>query len=192
MSILWFCKRLDNFLQRLRGCNLFWWQVWYIYANFRPFLVRLRTMKLICDFTIFVWFVSSWCCCYSWLSLSRYRLSRIKPYLEAVIWSLLKHKNLTIGNKLLWKRGEIALRSNFSSFPQYFQYISNFRSQITYTFVKYGCSIHFFPKVCKSDMWRYGYLEVFQRVPWNSRERESTVYFFVCHSEVLLWRSIWW
>ena len=26
--------------------------------------------------------------------------------------------------------------SNFSSFPQYFQYISNFRSQITYSFVK--------------------------------------------------------
>ena len=27
----------------------------------------------------------------------------------------------------------------------------------------------FFPRFCKSDMLRYGYLEVFQRVPWTSR-----------------------
>ena len=27
----------------------------------------------------------------------------------------------------------------------------------------------FFPELCKSDMSRYGYLEVFQRVPWDSR-----------------------
>ena len=27
----------------------------------------------------------------------------------------------------------------------------------------------FFPIFCKSDMSKYGYLEVFQRVPWNSR-----------------------
>ena len=78
---------------------------------------------------------------YSWLSLSRTRLSRITVYLEAIIWSLLKHENLLTGNKILWKRGEIA---PFSSFPQYFQYISNFRSQITYTFVKCCWSIHFF------------------------------------------------
>ena len=38
----------------------------------------------------------------------------------------------------MWKRAEI------SSFPQYFQYISNFRSQITYSFVKCGCLIYFF------------------------------------------------
>ena len=40
--------------------------------------------------------------------------------------------NLTPGNKILWNRGEIA--PNFSSFPQYFEYMSNFRSQITYLF----------------------------------------------------------
>ena len=56
-------------------------------------------------------------------------------YLEAKIWSLLKQENLTTDIKIL---------SNFSSFPQYFQYISNFRSQITYTFVKCGSSIYFF------------------------------------------------
>ena len=63
-------------------------------------------------------------------------------YLEVKILSLLKHENLTTGKKILWKRGEIA--PNFSSFPQYFQYISNFKSPITYIFVKCGCSNYFF------------------------------------------------
>ena len=36
------------------------------------------------------------------------------------------------------------LRSNFSSFPQYFRYISNVKSPITYKFVKCGCSNYFF------------------------------------------------
>ena len=31
--------------------------------------------------------------------------------------------------------------SNFSSFPQYFQYISNFKSQITYLYTKCGCYV---------------------------------------------------
>ena len=54
------------------------------------------------------------------------------------------------------------LRSNFSSFPQYFQYVSNFRSQITYWFVKCYCSIFCFPHYCNSDISRYGSLEVFR------------------------------
>ena len=37
----------------------------------------------------------------------------------------------------------------------------------------------YFPQFCKSDMSKYGYLEVFQRVPSNSRYRESTVYCFL-------------
>ena len=32
-----------------------------------------------------------------------------------------------------------------------------------------------FPQICKSDMSKYRYLEVFQRVPWNWTLRESTV-----------------
>ena len=36
------------------------------------------------------------------------------------------------------------LRSNFSSFPQYFRYISNFKSPITHIFVKCGCLNYFF------------------------------------------------
>ena len=35
-------------------------------------------------------------------------------------------------------------RSNFSSFPQYFRYISNLKSPITIKFVKCGCSNYFF------------------------------------------------
>ena len=39
------------------------------------------------------------------------------------------------------------------------------KAGVTYSFVKCGCLNYFFPQVCKSDMSRYGYLEVFQRVP---------------------------
>ena len=45
---------------------------------------------------------------YSWLSLSRTRLSRITAYLEAKIWPLPKHEHLTTSKIILWKRGEIA------------------------------------------------------------------------------------
>ena len=81
---------------------------------------------------------------YSRLSLSRVCLSRITAYLEVKIWSLFKHADLTTGNKILWKRGEIAPLEPFLLFPTLFQYISNFRSQIRYSFVECGCSIYFF------------------------------------------------
>ena len=73
---------------------------------------------------------------YTYSRLSRLCLSRITAYLEVKIWSLCKHANLTTGI--------YALCSNFSSFLQYCQYISNFRSQITYSFVKIDCLIYFF------------------------------------------------
>ena len=60
---------------------------------------------------------------YSRLSLSRLRLSRTTAYLEEKIWSLLKHRNLKSGIKILWMRLEIAPREQFLPFPQYFQYI---------------------------------------------------------------------
>ena len=37
-----------------------------------------------------------------------------------------------------------------------------------------------FPQYCKSDMSRYGNIEVVQRVPWTSRKRESTVFAKPC------------
>ena len=70
---------------------------------------------------------------YSWLSLSQTRLSRITAYLDMKIWSLPKHEHLTTGKKYCRKEEKLLLRSNFSSFPQYFQYISNFKNLITYT-----------------------------------------------------------
>ena len=45
----------------------------------------------------------------------------------------------------MWKRGEIAPQEQFLLFSTLFYiYISNFRSQITYSFVKCGCSIYVF------------------------------------------------
>ena len=67
------------------------------------------------------------------------------------------------------------LRSNFSSFPQYFQYISNFNSPITYIFVKCGCSNYFFLNsanlICRStDISKYF------RKSLGIRDNESTVF----------------
>ena len=39
----------------------------------------------------------------------------------------------------------------------------------------------YFPQNCTSDMSKYGYLEVFQRVPSTSRLRESTLYELATH-----------
>ena len=51
------------------------------------------------------------------------------------IWSLPKHENLTTGKKYCGKEEKLLLRSNFSSFPQYFQYISDFNSSITHIYL---------------------------------------------------------
>ena len=56
---------------------------------------------------------------YSWLSLSRTRLSRITAYLEVKIWSLPKHEKSN-NNKILWKRGEIAPKEQFLLFSTIF------------------------------------------------------------------------
>ena len=83
---------------------------------------------------------------YSRLLLSRPRLSRITAYLEVKIWSMLKHENLTTGNNILWKRGEITHKEQFllfsTIFSQYFQYIFDLTSQITYIFA--NVVVHFF------------------------------------------------
>ena len=71
--------------------------------------------------------------------------------------------------KFCGKEEKLLLRSNFSSFPQYFQSISNLGVKLLIHSVKGGYSINCFPQFRKSDMSKYGYFEVFQRVPWNSR-----------------------
>ena len=60
-------------------------------------------------------------------------------------------------------------QQNCSSFPQYFQYISHFGVKLKIQSVKGGCSINCFPQFRKSDISKYGYLEVLHRVPWISR-----------------------
>ena len=106
---------------------------------------------------------------YSRLSLSRTRLSRITAYLEVKIWSLFNTEIYQQTTKYCGKEDKLLLRSNFSPFPQYFQYISNLRVKLHIHSVKGGCSINCFPQFRKSDMSKYGYLEVFHRVPWSSR-----------------------
>ena len=74
------------------------------------------------------------------------------------------------------------LRSNFSSFPQYFQHISNFKSPITYIFVKCGCSIYFFHRsgnlICRStDISKYF------RGSLGIRDNESRLYFIFSTKE---------
>ena len=41
-------------------------------------------------------------------------------YLKVKIWSLPKHENLITGNKILWKRGEIAPKEQFLLFSTIF------------------------------------------------------------------------
>ena len=61
------------------------------------------------------------------------------------ILSLLKHENLTTGVKTYRGKEEKLLPgSNFSSFPQYFQYISYFKSPVTYIFVNVVVRVIFF------------------------------------------------
>ena len=79
---------------------------------------------------------------YSRLSLSQLCLSWKTAYLDVKIWSLFYHGNIVI--KYCGKEEKLLLRSNFSSFQQYFQYVSNFGSPIRYSFVKCGCLIYFF------------------------------------------------
>ena len=66
-------------------------------------------------------------------------------------------------------------KRNFSSYPQYFRYISNFRSQISYTFVKCGCSKYFFLNsatlICRgTDILKYF------RESLGIRDNESRLY----------------
>ena len=89
-----------------------------------------------------------------------------------------KHEHLTTGKKYCGKEEKLLLRSNFSSFPQYFQYISNFRNPITYIFVKCGCSNNFFLNsanlICRgTDISKYLIESL------GIRDNESRLYLFL-------------
>ena len=73
------------------------------------------------------------------------------------------------------KEEKLLLRSNFSSFPQYFQYTSKFKSPITCTSVKCGCLNYLFLNsatlLCRdTDILKYF------RESRGIRENESRLY----------------
>ena len=108
------------------------------------------------------------------------------------IWSLPKHKNLT-KVKIYCGKEKLLLRCNFPSFPQHFQYISNFKSEITYVFVKCGCSNYFYLnsaiRICRgTDISKY------LRESIGIRDNESRLYFclyvYYCNCAVVSCQSL--
>ena len=101
--------------------------------------------------------------------ISNNRLSRSENLIPALTW---KSNNRW---KYCGKEEKLLPRSNFSSFPQYFQYISNFKSPITYKFVKCGCSNYVFLKsanlICRSTD-----ISKFFRESLGIRDNESRLY----------------
>ena len=124
---------------------------------------RSKAMVLV----LVLFFVALW---FILFSISLIQLTLLIPTSLISNNRLSPSENLITGNKILWKRGEI-----FSSFPQCFQYISNFKSPITYTYVKCGCSIYFFLNsanlICRStDISKYF------RESLGIRDNESRLY----------------
>ena len=70
------------------------------------------------------------CTVYSRPSLSRPRLSRINVYIEGKFWSLFIMEILEQLTKYCGKEEKLLLRSNFSSFPHYYIYISGVKLHI--------------------------------------------------------------
>ena len=120
---------------------------------------------------------------YSRLPLSRTRLSRITAYLEVKIWSLPKHENLTTGKKYCGKEEKLLPRSNFSSFPQYFQNVSNLGVRLYIHSVKGGCSINCFPEsanlICRSTDISNCFIESL-----GVRDNESRLYFQMLSADI--------
>ena len=69
----------------------------------------------------------------------------------------------------MWKRGEIAPKEQFLISTIFSVYLYLQESNCILICEIWLFDLSFFPQFCKSDMSRYGYLEVFQRVPWTSR-----------------------
>ena len=88
--------------------------------------------------------------------------------------SLLKKENLRISNKILWKRGG-AISPLFHNIVN----ISLTSGVKLHTHLLNVVARFIFPKFCKSDMSRYGYLEVLLGI----RDNESRPY---CHERMLL------
>ena len=91
--------------------------------------------------------------------ISNNRLSWSEILVPVLTW---KSKNRY--QNIMEKRRNCSSGAISPLFHNIFNISLNFWSQITYSFIKCGCSIYCFRQFHKSDMWRYGYLEV-----WISR-----------------------
>ena len=94
------------------------------------------------------------------------------------IWSMPKHENLTTGKKILCKKGRNCFyKEQFLLLSTIFKKnISNFKSPITYIFVKCGCSNYFFLNsanlICRgTDISKYF------RYSLGIQDNESRLYF---------------
>ena len=88
--------------------------------------------------------------------ISNNRLSRSENLVPVLTWKS-NNRYLNIVEKRNRSQGEIS-----PLFHNIFNISLNFRSQITYSFIKCGCSIYCIRQFRKTDMSNNGYLEVFQ------------------------------
>ena len=86
----------------------------------------------------------------------------------------------------MWKRGEIAPKEQFLLFSTLlYIYISNLRSQITYSFVKCCCSIYCFTHSLNSDMSGTDISKCFSE-SLGIRDNESRLYFKMLFASEIL------
>ena len=135
--------------------------------SFAPVADRLNGL-LLCFIIMFVMFIQSTLVISNSL-ISNNRLSRSEtgPCFHTEIYQ----------QNIVEKRRNCSLGAIYPLFPQYFQYISNLEVKSKIHSVKGGCLINCFPQVRKSDMSKYGYLEVFLRV-LCFRDNESRLYLY--------------
>ena len=117
------------------------------------------------------------------LDKMRFEIVTGAGYLHLYIQSTLVISTAIISNNRLSRRGNLVLVLTQKSkirlqniveerrscswgaisplFPQYFQYIFPIKGVKLQSLVEFGCSNCFFPQYYKSDMSKYGYLEVF-------------------------------
>ena len=98
----------------------------------------------------------------NWL-ISNNRLSRSENLVP-----VLTQRSTNRQQNIVEKRRNCSLGAISPLFHNIFN-ISNLGVKYHIHYVKGGCSINCFPQFRKSDMSKYGYLEVFQRVSWSSR-----------------------
>ena len=122
-----------------------------------------------------IWFYKASCCLWGCIRVAFVISTSL--FSKWIFGLCFQHRNLTTGNNLLWKRGEIAPNEQlFLNFHNIFNI--SLTSGIKWHIRLWNMFFffYFFLQFCKSDTSRYGYLEVLQRILgiWNN---ESRLYF---------------